>query len=89
MQELAAVKRILGRGEIAVTINAHELVNVTETSLAGVWCISKCSLNRQIASNVIKVADIPALLIEDDNNIRKGLDGLRLVLSQVQERNPR
>ena len=62
LEEIAALKDLLGQGEINATLTALGSTNICETSISGVWWITHYNSDGTIMSECIEITMCPDML---------------------------
>ncbi len=66
----AALQELLGKGEVAATINAMGTSEIWETSHAGVWWVRHCGTEGQVMSELVEIAFVPEVLKADPADVK-------------------
>lgn len=77
-EEYEKLKEVLGRGEVAATVNTLGAVHVWETEVPGVWWLSYRNDRDETLTEAIEVTDFPEILRTDPADIRVAAERLRL-----------
>ena len=71
------LRRQLGRGEVAATVNAFGPTLVEETALPGVWLVEHKDAEERRLTLHLEVCRVPAILVVPEEDITEGLESLR------------
>ncbi|HYW02604.1 MAG TPA: hydrogenase expression/formation C-terminal domain-containing protein [Gammaproteobacteria bacterium] len=80
--ELDALAAALGQGEVDAVFDGGGRSRVRETAVHGVWWVEHRDPDDEIIASFIEITTVPAILITDPADIRRGIDGLRRRLAQ-------
>ena len=70
----------LGRGEVEIILQAGGRSVLTETAYPGVWKVTHRDTQDRVVAELIEVALVPAIVRPDGKDIKRGYEGLSLVL---------
>lgn len=62
LKEIAALKELLGQGEISANLTALGSTNISETSISGVWWVTHYNPDGKIMSEFIEITTCPEML---------------------------
>ena len=79
--DLDWLRETLGKGEIAVTLQADGESTLDETACPGVWWVTHHNEKGTVTSQFIEVAFVPELVKAHPRDIEIGLEHLELLLS--------
>jgi hydrogenase-1 operon protein HyaF len=80
--EHAAIKTILGAGEITANFYSMGASTIYETALAGVWWVNHCNEDGDQIADIIEISRIPEILKSQPEDIEVALTVLE---QQLQE----
>jgi hydrogenase-1 operon protein HyaF len=75
------IEKALGRGEVAIEIDALGPSSIQETVYPGVWLVTHRNTDEEVVARFIEVARIPQLAAAQAADIRTGLDELEETLA--------
>jgi len=75
------IEEALGRGEVAIEIDALGPSSIQETVYPGVWLVTHRNTDEEVVARFIEVARIPQLAAAQAADIRTGLDELEETLA--------
>lgn len=75
--EQAALREVLGDGELSATLTLLGPTYARETSIPGVWWITHCNREGDVISEFIEVTTCPQLLCSQRADMGTGLERLR------------
>lgn len=75
--EYLHLQYVLGKGELAATIQLLGKSTVAETAIAGVWWITHYNEEGNVIADLIEITLIPDILKSDRADIRNSLEELR------------
>src|SRR5271166_1116701 len=75
--EQARLKEALGPGEVLITLQADGESTIRETSVQGVWWNEHRDRNGMLVASFLEVATVPAILLVDPEQLRRGAELLR------------
>lgn len=75
--EFAGIKRMLGEGEIDLTIDLDGPTRIRETAYPGVWWVQHQAGNGRILSEYIEIARFPDFLSAQPENIKDAVRHLQ------------
>ena len=81
--DLDWLREKLGRGEIAVTLQASGESTLNETACPGVWWVTHHNEQGAITSQFIEVAFVPELVKADPQDVAIGQEQLELMISDL------
>jgi hydrogenase-1 operon protein HyaF len=81
--ELAALENELGEGEVSATLNALGPSLLRETAVPGVWFVTHRNANEEITGQYLEIVKIPAILEDQEVDIRLGIAALSENLEQT------
>lgn len=82
LEEVAALKDLLGAGEINANLTALGLTNISETSISGVWWITHYNPDGKIMSEFIEITTCPEMLKSFSQDLDLALVRLQSKLSK-------
>lgn len=77
------IEKMLGVGEISVTLNALGPSKVIETSISGVWLITHYNMEEEVLGKFIEITKVPSLIATPDEDLTEGLTQLEGQLSET------
>ena len=80
-EELARLREVLGRGEVAATLECLGETRVAETAVRGVWWISHHDENGGTVGEFLEVTACPELLVTDPRDLQLGLERLNKIVA--------
>ncbi|HYW92993.1 MAG TPA: hydrogenase expression/formation C-terminal domain-containing protein [Gammaproteobacteria bacterium] len=80
--ELDELSAALGEGELDAVFTGGGRSRVRETGVHGVWWVEHRDPDDKIIASFIEITTVPAILITDPADIRRGIDGLHRRLAQ-------
>lgn len=72
-----ALREILGKGEVAATVDADGLSNIEETGIDGVWWSEYRDAQGELLAELIEVCRVPYILSPDLDQLAEGAMRLR------------
>jgi hydrogenase-1 operon protein HyaF len=66
----------LSQGEVSAVVDAQVKVEVSETQYAGVWWLRHLNERDEVATEIIEITEMPAILLPHRVEIRAGLQKL-------------
>lgn len=78
-----ALQEALSTGEVTATVNTESKTEVQETQYPGVWWVTYRGEHGAIVTEIIEIAEIPAILKSHPTDIRNGLDRLQRTLAET------
>ncbi len=72
----------LGKGEVAINIDAGGRSLVTETAISGVWKVEHRDIEGRMVAELIEVAAVPEIVKPHKTDIEKAYGNLRTSLKQ-------
>jgi hydrogenase-1 operon protein HyaF len=81
--DLSWLQEQLGKGEIAVTLNADGESTFNETACPGVWWITHCNPSGAEVSKFLEVAFVPEVVKAHRDDVEIGLEHLDLLISDL------
>jgi hydrogenase-1 operon protein HyaF len=82
LDEIAALKELLGQGEVNANLNALGSTNIRETSISGVWWITHYNQEDNIIGEFIEITTCPEMLKTFPEELESALVRLQDKLSQ-------
>jgi len=82
VDEIAALKELLGQGEITATFNALGSSHIAETGISGVWWITHYNPDGNILSEFIEITTCPEMFKTFPEELEPALVRLQDKLSQ-------
>ncbi len=73
----------LGAGEVTISLRAGGASSFEETGLAGVWWVEHRDEAGRLAAEFIEVAWVPAMVVAPPEDVKKGLDRLNKLISDL------
>jgi hydrogenase-1 operon protein HyaF len=73
----------LGKGEVAVTLNADGESTLNETACPGLWWVTHRNLNGAVVSQFLEVAFVPEVVKAHNEDVEIGLEHLELLISDL------
>lgn len=80
--EYEGLRAMLGRGEVTARLDSIGDSEIYETHFPGVWWVTHYNVEGDIIADLIEIADVPAILRSQWEDVRTGLGRLRNILSQ-------
>ncbi|MDP2143790.1 MAG: hydrogenase expression/formation C-terminal domain-containing protein [Gallionella sp.] len=80
--EYEGLRAMLGRGEVTARLDSIGDSEIYETHFPGVWWVTHYNVEGDIVADLIEIADVPAILHSQWEDVRTGLGRLRNILSQ-------
>jgi hydrogenase-1 operon protein HyaF len=71
-----ALRDALSQGEVSAVVDAQVKVEVAETQYAGVWWVRHLNEREEVATEIIEITDMPAILRSHRVEINAGLQKL-------------
>jgi hydrogenase-1 operon protein HyaF len=84
--EYEQLRQTLGQGEVSARIEAIGPSEITETRYPGVWWVTHYNVEGDIVADTIEIARVPEILKSQPDDIREGLELLRVQVDD--ERQP-
>ncbi len=81
--EQARLKETLGPGEVLIVLQADGESTIRETSVQGVWWNEHRDRNGMLVASFLEIAAVPAILMVDPEQLRRGAELLRADLQTV------
>ena len=81
--DLDWLREQLGKGEVAVTLNADGESTLNETACPGLWWVTHCNPSGAIVSRFIEVAFVPEVVKAHRDDVQIGLEHLELLISDL------
>jgi len=81
--DLDWLREMLGKGEIAVTLQANGESTLNETACPGVWWVTHHNENGAVTSQFIEVTFVPELVKAHPQDVIVGREHLELVISDL------
>ena len=82
LDEIAALKELLGQGEVNANLNALGSTNIRETSISGVWWITHYNHEDNIIGEFIEITTCPEMLKTFPEELGSALSRLQDKVSQ-------
>ena len=82
LEEIAALKELLGNGEVNANLNALGSTNIRETSISGVWWITHYNPDGNILSEFIEITTCPEMFKTFPEELEPALVKLQDKLTQ-------
>jgi len=70
------IETLLGVGEVRAELDALGPTIAQETRIPGVWVVTHRNASDEIVAKFIEVTRMPAILLSQDEDIRRGVDQL-------------
>ena len=86
MQELAG---LLGQGEVDITLSTIGDSKIYETAYSGIWWVKHYAADEQLISELIEVAEIPAIIKSQAPDIEQSAALLNQLIEQTDSGNDR
>lgn len=68
---------VLGEGEVEAVVNVGGMTRIRETGIAGVWWVEHRGADDEAVTEMIEVAQVPALLLSHRDDVAGSAEGLR------------
>lgn len=81
--EYEQLRKVLGQGEVAITLDLGSPSYIRETGFHGVWWIQHCTPDEEIASEYIEIAAVPEILSADPHDMGKDAQRLKRQIAQM------
>jgi hydrogenase-1 operon protein HyaF len=78
--EFDRIAAALGEGEVRASLDALGPSEVRETRYSGVWLVTHRNATDEVMGRYIEIARMPAILLAQEPDMRKGLADLALAL---------
>lgn len=78
--EFDRIEAALGEGEVTATLNALGPSEIRETRYSGVWLVTHRNATDEVMGRYIEIARMPAVLLAQEPDMRRGLADLALAL---------
>jgi hydrogenase-1 operon protein HyaF len=82
--EYEQLRQTLGQGEVSAHIEAIGASEITETRYSGVWWVTHYNVEGDIVADSIEITAIPEILKSQPEDIKMGLELLRVQLNDAQ-----
>jgi hydrogenase-1 operon protein HyaF len=81
--DLDWLREQLGRGEVAVTLNADGESTLNETACPGLWWVTHRNPSGAVVSEFLEVAFVPEVVKAHRDDVAVGLEHLELLISDL------
>jgi hydrogenase-1 operon protein HyaF len=78
--EFDRIEAALGEGEVKATLDALGPSEIRETRYSGVWLVTHRNATNEVMGRYIAIARMPAVLLAQEPDMRRGLADLALAL---------
>ncbi|MDD2700820.1 MAG: hydrogenase expression/formation C-terminal domain-containing protein [Sideroxydans sp.] len=81
--EYESLRTALGRGEVSARLETIGDSELYETHYSGVWWVTHYNVEGDVIADLIEIAEVPAILHSQPEDVRDGLERLQHTLSQT------
>lgn len=82
--EYEQLRQTLGQGEVSARIEAIGASEIIETRYPGVWWVTHYNVEGDIVADMLEITTIPEIIKSQPEDIRTGLELLRVQLDDAQ-----
>lgn len=76
------LEKILGQGEVSVTLSTIGDSQIIETGYSGIWWIKHYTAEQQLISELIEVCPIPEIIKSHSDDIRQSADSIKNLIDK-------
>lgn len=80
--EYEGLRTALGRGEVSARLETIGDSELYETHYSGVWWVTHYNVEGDVIADLIEIAEVPAILHSQPEDVQDGLERLQRTLSQ-------